>query len=225
MRRKVMLLIGICCVLLLVGCQKEKGATEDNPAILETVLGGRQNEKGTTEDNPANHGAHAILETEDGYYYNMGYNVYRYEGTELKERAFNILCTRYHDKESGKVIVLCNKPECEHCGDNTCAATYKGVVVINSVLYEGQLYIYGLEEEGTLLSLNLYRAAPDGSSMDKVGTVFEAVNAAGKEYRYKIDRVLRRIIILSSTRDMLIFRIMFISVRLVRAFREAGWCR
>lgn len=166
MRRKVMLLIGICCALLLVGCQKEKG---------------------TTEDNPANHGAHAIMETEDGYYYNTGYNVYRYEGQELKELVFDTLLTRYHDKESGKVIVLCNKPECEHRGDDTCAATYKGVVVINSVLYEDWIYIYGLEEEGTLLSLNLYRAALDGSSMDKVGTVFEAVNAADKEYTYKIN--------------------------------------
>jgi len=166
MRRKVMLLVGICCALLLVGCQKEKG---------------------TTEDNPANHGAHAILETEDGYYYNMGYNVHQYEGEELKKVVRNTLLTRYQDKESGKVIVLCNKPECEHRGDDTCAATYKGIVVIGSVLYEDQLYIYGLEEEGTLISLNLYRAALDGSAMDKVGTVFEAVNAAGKEYIYKID--------------------------------------
>jgi len=199
MRRKVMLMLGICCALLLVGCQKEMGTTGDNTVsqgsqasqeshtFLETVLGGHKKEKERAEDNPANHGAHAILETKDGYYYNMGYNVYLHEGTEYKSLMYDILCARYYDKESGKVIVLCNKPECEHRGDDTCAATYKGIAVINSVLYEDQLYIYGLEEEGTLLSLNLYRAALDGSSMDKVGTVFEAVNAAGKEYIYKID--------------------------------------
>ena len=89
MKRKCMLLVGICCALLLVGCQKEKGTTEDNSAsqeshlnqeshsILETVLGGHKKEKERAEDNPANHGAHAILETEGGYYYNMGYNVHR----------------------------------------------------------------------------------------------------------------------------------------------------
>lgn len=193
-----MLLFVICCMLL-VGCQKETGTTEDNTVsqgsqasqeshtILETVLSGLQKEKERAEDNPANHGAHAILETKDGYYYNMGYNVHQYEGNELKDVVWNTLLTRYQDKESGIVIALCNKPECEHRGDDTCAATYKGIVVIGSVLYEEQIYIYGVEEEGTLISLNLYRAALDGSAMDKVGTVFEAVNAAGKEYIYKID--------------------------------------
>ena len=199
MKRKCMLLVGICCALLLVGCQKEKGTTEDNTvsqnsqtsqesnSFLDNILDVFQKEEEREEDNPANHGAHAILETEGGYYYNMGYNVHRYEGDELKEVVWNTLLTRYQDKESGIVIALCNKPECEHRGDDTCAATYKGIVVIGSVLYEDQLYIYGLEEEGTLIRLNLYRVALDGSSVDKVGTVFEAVNAAGKGYIYKID--------------------------------------
>jgi len=192
-------------MLLLAGCQKETGVTEDNTVsqgsqtnqnsqagqeshtILDTILDVLQKEEERAEDNPANHGAHAILETEDGYYYNMGYNAYRYAGGELAGMAMNTLLMRYQDKESGKVIVLCNKPECEHRGDDTCAATYKSVLVINSVLYEDWIYIYGLEEQGTMLSLNLYRTALDGSSMDKVGTVFEVDNPMGKEYRYKID--------------------------------------
>jgi len=165
MKRKCMLLLWICSVLLLVGCQKETGVTEDNAA---------------------NHGLLAIMETEDGYYYNAGCNTYLFleeDTVDMTVRA-NRHRLRYYDKESGKAIVLCNKPECEHRGDDACAATYKGLNVINSVLYEDKIYIYGLEEDGTMLRLNLYRAALDGSSIDKVGTVFEAENTVGAVYKY-----------------------------------------
>ena len=186
-------------MLLLVGCKKETGTTEGDTAsqgsqasqeshsFLDNILSGLQKEEEREEDNAANHGVLAIMETEDGYYYNAGCNTYLF----IEEGAINVAQNsqkhrlRYYDKASGQAIVLCNKPECEHRGDDTCAATYKELNVINSVLYEDKIYIYGLEEDGTMLRLNLYRAALDGSSIDKVGTVLEAENTIGAEYKFK----------------------------------------
>ena len=166
MKRKCMWLLWLCSILLLAGCQKETGVTEDNQA---------------------NHGALAIMETESGYYYNAGCNQYLFVEDDMVDLSVssNKHRLRYYDKENGKSIILCNKPECEHRGDDACAATYKGVNIINSVLYEDRIYIYGLEEDGTMLRLNLYRAALDGSAVDKVGTVFEAENSIGATYKYR----------------------------------------
>ena len=97
---------------------------------------------------------------------------------------------RYYDKASSDTILLCSKPECEHKGDNTCVATYKDLYVINTVLYENRLYIYGMEKNEEILRLNLYRAALDGSSMDLVGTVFEAENTTGDGFSLQAPKTL-----------------------------------
>lgn len=145
-----------------------------------TLLCGCSKGKEMPEDNQANHGPLAIMETENGYYYNFGYAVYNEEAL-FGSRVFKDLL-RYSDKETGETILVCNKPECEHNGNDSCTATYKNITVINSLMYNDEIYVYGAEEDGSIIRLNLYRIAPDGSAIDKVGTVFECENTIGEEY-------------------------------------------
>jgi len=146
------------------------------------LLCGCSKEKEMPEDNQANHGPLAIMETENGYYYNWGYAIYSDEenasNTSMKYK--NQL--RYNDKENGDTILVCNKPECEHNGSDSCTATYKNIMVINSILYNDEIYVYGVEEDGTIIRFILYRIKPDGSAIDKVGTVFECENTLGEGY-------------------------------------------
>lgn len=174
MNRKLITLLCLCLSLfLLAGCQKE-------PASPQQPSDDKSNRPNVaTDDDHANHGVLAILETENGYYYNYGYSVDEAGKNYVNNSMIMKHLLRYHDKASQETILLCSKPECEHLGDDSCAATYKDLYVINTVLYQEQLYIYGLEKEQEILRLNLYRAALDGSSMDLVGTVFEAENTTG----------------------------------------------
>lgn len=152
--------LGLCAAgLLIAGCGGEKNT---EPA----------------EDTPWNHGRNAIMETEEGYYYNrstdyfsLGADSYPFVGQHLK----------YWEKESGMSILLCNKPECQHVGGDDCEATYRGIRTVNSLLYDGSIYILGMDTEGDMVSINLYRAAPDGSAIDKVGTVIQAENLKGEQ--------------------------------------------
>ncbi len=143
---------------------------------LTLLCGCKSKNDYTTEDNPANHGVLAIMETENGYYYNYGtrqsMSAENFHG--IKNELSHLL--RYYDKDAQETILLCNKPECEHQGGDTCTATYKNISVINTLLYEGQLYVYGMERDGLIASVNLYKASLDGSSFDKIGTVIEAEN-------------------------------------------------
>lgn len=136
------------------------------------------------DDEPANHGKTAIMETENGYYYDFGWGMTRTSDDGLFSYYFT-LALSYYDKASGDAILLCAKPECEHDHDENCVATYKGIETIGTVLYDGYIYIYGLEKDGTLLMLNLYRATLDGSHIDKVATILEADNPTGASYIYE----------------------------------------
>lgn len=130
------------------------------------------------DDNPANHGPLAIMETEYGYYYNYNRTHYAEEHYHNNYTVKHTL--QYYDKETQEHILLCNKPECEHNGSSTCAATYKNLSVINSLLYDNYIYVYATEINQNLISMNLYRIALDGSSLDKVGTVLETENTIGE---------------------------------------------
>ena len=153
----------LCSIMLFSGCGKEPTAEEKN-----------------LDDNLANHGYHAIMETENGYYYNIGAmggtKGDNYLGNSIEFKQF----LRYYDRETGETILLCNKPECEHNGSDSCTATYKKMSIINSVMYDNQIYVYAVEHNGTIISMNLYRVALDGSSIDKVGTVLEVENTLGQ---------------------------------------------
>jgi len=116
------------------------------------------------EDEPWNHGSYAIMETEAGYYSTL-------ENVSL----------RYYDKATGVSMLLCDKPQCQHQGDDACEATYKKIQVVNACLYEGEIILEGVEKEQSTVSLNLYRAALDGSRIDKIGCVISAENLKEEE--------------------------------------------
>lgn len=100
-------------------------------------------------DTPYNHGEYAIMETEKGYYTNTnGYN-----GHML----------RYYERDTENQIFLCAKPECLHDGNESCAATYKNLKCINTLLYDGAIYTLAVED-GDVISYSLYKAALDGTS-------------------------------------------------------------
>lgn len=121
------------------------------------------------EDNPANHWGSPIMETDKGYFSNNdGGHMY----------------LRYYEKNSDNEIFLCARPECMHNGGDGCTATYKGLQVINTLMYEGSIYIYTIGEEDGTVSFSLYRAAADGSAITKVGDAFTAENSAGEEYSH-----------------------------------------
>ena len=136
------------------------------------------------DDETSNHGEHAVMETENGYYYESygvtyspaGYSTGFYTGL-----TGHRLC--FYDKESGDMILLCSKPECEHNGSESCVATYRNIGVINTVLYDGGIYIYGTDTNDNLISLCLWRVGLDGSYIDKVATILEADNSARKEFK------------------------------------------
>lgn len=163
--QKYVVMICLMAIILIMfpGCQKGKDG--------EKGIFGSSDKNELPEDTPWNHGYSAIMETDLGWYV-----------TGLGEE----MCLRYFDKETKNSIILCNKPECTHDGGNQCEATYQNLIVVNGCIYEGYLYILGwsgIEEndqtpsDGTnVVNLSLYRAALDGSSIDKVGTVFEVDN-------------------------------------------------
>lgn len=185
--KKFMILLCLCFSLfLMTGCQK-------GPSSSQKSLGNKSGERTAPDDDHANHGVLAIMETENGYYYNYGFSATTsgktYTGSSMAVKHL----LRYYDKATGETILLCSKPECEHQGGASCAATYKNMQIINSLLYGGQLYIYGLEQNQGIISMNLYRASLDGSSLDKVGTVLEAENtiregiSTNTQYYYPYD--------------------------------------
>ena len=133
------------------------------------------------EDTPWNHGQFAIMETEQGWYTSS-------DGGET-------ICLRYYDKESGKSIFLCNKPECTHDErSENCEATYKNLRVVNALLYEGAIYVLGYDlpvdysgdyagSKDMTVNLSLYKAAMDGSAMDHVATIIEAENTKNQQVK------------------------------------------
>ena len=162
----VLLVLGLA---LLGGCNSGTGSGDKGGITI-----GKSKE--LPEDTPWNHGLNAIMETEDGYYSNE----YGLRSSTLKA----LQCLRYYEKESGNTILLCNKPECTHDGGDTCEATYKNVIPGNTMLYDGSIYLLAAEKNGINVSINLYRAALDGSAIDKVGTVISADNVENQEVAY-----------------------------------------
>ncbi|MDE6594100.1 MAG: hypothetical protein K2K57_13690 [Oscillospiraceae bacterium] len=111
------------------------------------------------EDTPWNNGANNVMETDTGWYTNMS--------------RTNLLNLHYIDKDSGVDVFLCSRPECLHEGGSSCTATYNGLETINTVMYNGDIYFAAYEQDEETAGIALYRAAADGSSIDKVSDVYK----------------------------------------------------
>lgn len=132
------------------------------------LCGCGENSSELPEDTPYNHGENAIMETEKGYYTN----------THSPDGGHMI---RFYERDTENQIFLCAKPECMHDGNESCAATYKKLECINSLLYDGAIYTLAIED-GDVISYSLYKAALDGTSFTKVGDAFSVSNSAGESY-------------------------------------------
>lgn len=139
-------------------------------AVIWALLlcGCGKNSPGLPEDTPYNHGPNAIMETENGYYTN----------TPSPDGGHML---RFYERDSEKQIFLCAKPECIHDGNEGCAATYKDLKCINTLLYDGAIYTLAIED-GDVISYSLYKAALDGTSFTKIGDAFSVSNSAGESY-------------------------------------------
>lgn len=96
-----------------------------------------------------------IMETETAYYYTT--NMFKYE-------------LHYYDKDSGKCIFLCNKPECFHDGNEFCAATAGGRYVMYTTLYEDGIYVAALEPQENRVDKKLFRVSLDGTKIETIAT-------------------------------------------------------
>ena len=152
--RKEIILTALSALLLLSGCKKQ--SPDDMPP-----------------DTPYNHGRYAIMETENGFYSNAG--------TDIID---DTICLRFYERDTDKQVYLCARPECQHNGSENCAATYKALSCVNSVLYSGGIYVLALENSSDSVSYNLYKAELDGTAITKVGTAF-SVNTSDTEYEYQ----------------------------------------
>lgn len=145
-------------------------------ALLLCSCGAKQKKEELPEDTPYNHGGiintNTIMETESGYY------------TGKVSRNDDRLSLRYYERDTEKQIYLCAKPECLHDGSDSCTATYKNLTCISSILYNGSIYNLTLDE-GDPVTLSIYKASLDGTSLTKVGDVFSSGNSSNEEEIYK----------------------------------------
>jgi len=141
-------------------------------ALISAFLlcGCGENSSELPEDTPYNHGRDAIMETEKGYYT----NTHNPDGGHM---------LRFYERDTENQIFLCAKPECTHDGNEGCAATYKNLECINTLLYDGAIYTLAVEG-GDIISFSLYKAALDGTSFTKIGDAFSVSNSAGESYEY-----------------------------------------
>lgn len=164
-----------------------KGKTKFIQAILMASLlagcgGTSAPSESLPEDVPYNHGADAIMETENGWYTNYS--------------RLNLLNLHYIDKESGADVYLCSRPECLHDGSDSCTATYNNIEILNTVLYNGALYFVANEQDKETAGIALYRAAIDGSALDKVTDIYKVKTEETVENAYMVENYYREYFII-----------------------------
>ena len=107
-----------------------------------------------------------VIETDIGYYFNS---------TQREHMSL-----RYFDKQTGKTVYLCVKPECRHDGSSYCTATDSNIEAMYTALYDNKLYIVGIEDGN---ALTLYRASLDGTEFTRLSKLME-IPKGFKEYEW-----------------------------------------
>lgn len=149
--KKSFLLTSLLLCICICSCQKNVTDPE-LPSIKATPV---------SEDlNPGNIGSYShfpIMETENGYYFNP-----------FRQKMRLI----YFDKTTKKDIYLCNKPECQHDGNEYCVATSAAYIPLGMQLYSDHLYIAALCEGEDKLEYRLLEVSLDGSSLTEISTYY-----------------------------------------------------
>ena len=114
-----------------------------------------------------------LMETEKGYYYNAFVNA-----------AYEL---HYLDKSTGKDVILCNKPECKHDGNEFCVGTNKKYVPFGFQLHDGTIYMAAICEGESTIDYKLVRIALDGSALSEVATIYSTNSAQANSPTKYID--------------------------------------
>ena len=148
--------IVLTCVLL-PGCRQEKFT----PLTFESEDSLQGNPSYVSNYSPDGSN---VMQLGNGIYYN--------EGTPL-----NLLNLHYYDFSTQKDILLCNKPECKHDGNEFCVATNAKYHPIAFQAYNGSIFAtaYCLDEEK--LEFKLLCFAPDGSNLMEITTYYSTTSA------------------------------------------------
>ena len=150
MKRTAILLLSLLLLGVIAGCSEKKAPVL--PIVSQDCLPGNPPTSlgEISVDDP-------IMETEKGYYYN---------------EKCGVMSLHYYDKATGKDILLCNKPECRHDGNEYCAATNSSYAPFSFQFYNGSIFaIASCLDEGKL-EYKLIRIAADGSSLSEVAAYY-----------------------------------------------------
>ena len=145
--RHVMIMFTLSMVLLFfAGCEKA-----GNP--VRPIIPSEDSLPGNVVSNSYDR----IMASSTGYYYN--------------ESPY-VLSLHYQDAATGKDMLLCNKPECRHDGNQYCVATNANYTPIAFQYYAGSIFVSAYETVDDTLNYKLLQIAPDGSSLSELATYF-----------------------------------------------------
>lgn len=164
---------GLCILLaacMLCGCandssQGESGQSDETQGseanITEAGQTDSEDEQSDSEKNSEGAGAEfttafaegqygdanaTVIETDGGYYYIMPAYVSEYVEVLGKETTVDTTEIQYIDKETGVMIPLCNKADCDH-ENYECIAVSDGIMGDSLCADEDYLYYVATEDE------------------------------------------------------------------------------
>ncbi|MBQ8171256.1 MAG: hypothetical protein IJZ95_04625 [Oscillospiraceae bacterium] len=121
-----------------------------------------------TEFQQGNRYSFPAMETENGFYSGGAWTSW--------------LNVRYYDKETGKCIYLCNRPECTHDGkDDFCTATNYRIIKTSMVMSGNYIYFSGYKtsEDYKEHSYGVWRLALDGTELTQICSFQNVKNSGG----------------------------------------------
>ena len=123
-----------------------------------------------------NSGYSWFAETDGGYYfYQSSYDeIFEVDPGDSNYYSFNVVNMRsyyaYKDKETGKTVPLCARPNCLHDGNEYCVASTKAYSTNQLFSYENQLYTIsaGRGADGDGKEVLALRYATDGTGIEEL---------------------------------------------------------
>lgn len=161
MRKGLFAVGAILCLAVFAGCSEGKDKLGEQPGeATKAATSGKKEFQFVSEDfEPGNMTKYmlAMMKTDKGFYrYNSG------DGALY-----------YYDTATEKSMVLCNKPECRHDGNEFCVGTNDKYLYLDQCLYGDRMLRYALEMTETQCYFKVLSVALDGSVMDEIATVLE----------------------------------------------------
>ena len=155
----------------------EEQNPDEKPALHLTAEGTNtyQNMHGL-EASFYNYGYSWFAETDSGYYfYQSSYDeIWEIDAEGSDNYASDVVNMRgyyaYKEKEAGKTVPLCARPNCLHDGNEYCAASTKAYSTNQLFSYENQLYTIaaGRGADGDSKEVFVLRYATDGTGIEEL---------------------------------------------------------